>query len=919
MAVITTTLTCELQEAVKVQYLNGNIFSQDNQANVIKVNVLNNGSPATLTGSISANITRQDGGTVAATGGSISGNVASITLPAAAYAVPGGVSIVIKNTNSSVVTTIAAIVANVYQSSTDTVVDPGTIIPSVQTLISAIETAVASIPADYSSLWTSLAPAFSSSASYVAGQYVTYDGGLYRFTTTHSGSWSSSDAVSVNIGGDLSDLKSALLTVDENTNAILFRSTGYASNPRPCIINATTNKYTATAGTYHIIIPINSGDEIKIKGQSTYTGRIAFLTNIDVPKAGDTPSYSTVTGFTELIAVTVNTSYTYTVPSDAKYLYVAHTSSNHSLLPVVLTINGINVFQSIYKELHDYSDELNNRIGLWIIQKGSYQSNSATPPVYMWDGTTGYCAFVKVKPGSEYTIKAAASEAQYRGLKAVSLPVLIGDSANISESEGWTEQRTISPNATANGVIPSDVNYLCFYIGVNTTYPKMPVILSINGADYRKSIMENIGDNSGITGKLNNELNKGLKEKAIYKGRNNEGVWDDTSGYTAIIEVNPGDSYCIEADLDVNCPYYGVKSTEMPPKNGDTTDFSDAEGWDEVRYVGLTSNSPKIVTGTVPSDVHYLCFYAGTTTSYTRLPKAITINEINVMKSLVDNVRETRSWANDTLDFNETVYNDEEVWTVGHGGYAATYPFNSAMAFRDAARHGFKGIETDVQFTSDNVPVLCHDDGLYTYARNPDGTRVGTSKEDTVFIHDITYEQLLYYDFGLARGLPAGMKITTFEQMVQITKRLGLRVIIELKRYLTPSNAQIDILFDILDKYGMRRNVIFHSAVFSAIQYVHEKDPMMPIGYIVGDSITQTEVNQLRSLKDRNKAYINGNCSISSAEEAMIKEAGLLYYAGLPETQSDILNATPFISIFVSNDLIAEDVMRNYELGQLPD
>lgn len=220
MAVINTNLVCDLQNAVKVQYLDGNIFSQDNQGNVINVTVLDGVEPATLSGTISANIIRADGGTVAATGGTITDNVASITLPAAAYAIPGVVSIVIKNTNSSVVTTIAAIVANVYQSSTDTVVDPGTIIPSVQTLISAIETAVASIPADYSSLWTSLAPAFNSSANYVAGQYVTYNGGLYRFTTAHSGSWSSSDVVATNLGGDVSDLKSALYETDKGLEEV---------------------------------------------------------------------------------------------------------------------------------------------------------------------------------------------------------------------------------------------------------------------------------------------------------------------------------------------------------------------------------------------------------------------------------------------------------------------------------------------------------------------------------------------------------------------------------------------------------------------------------------------------------------------------------------------------------------------------
>lgn len=209
MAQNETWLKHDLLDAVKVQYLDGNLFSMDNAGNLIGVTLTRDGEDYSGGGSVSANVIRSDGGTVAVTG-ALSGKTATVVLPQAAYAVPGVVSIVVKLTVSGQVTTIAALVANVYRSSTDTAIDPGTIIPSIQTLISQINTAVASIPADYSTLWTKLAPAFSADASYVAGQYVTYNSGLYRFNTTHSGAWSSSDVTAVNLGGEISDLKSAL-------------------------------------------------------------------------------------------------------------------------------------------------------------------------------------------------------------------------------------------------------------------------------------------------------------------------------------------------------------------------------------------------------------------------------------------------------------------------------------------------------------------------------------------------------------------------------------------------------------------------------------------------------------------------------------------------------------------------------------
>ena len=138
MATITTDLICNLNQPVAATFLHGNLFSQDNAGNTINVYVMENGEPATIGGTVSANVIRADGETVAVSG-AIDGNKAYVILPQACYAVPGRIEIIIKLTQSTTITTIAAIVANVYRSTTDTVVDPGTIIPSIQTLIAEID------------------------------------------------------------------------------------------------------------------------------------------------------------------------------------------------------------------------------------------------------------------------------------------------------------------------------------------------------------------------------------------------------------------------------------------------------------------------------------------------------------------------------------------------------------------------------------------------------------------------------------------------------------------------------------------------------------------------------------------------------------------------------------------------------------
>lgn len=250
MAVIETWFNQERTQPVKVRYLDGNVFSMDNNGNLIGVEVFENGEPFSLSGTVSASVIRSDGTTVAVTG-SLSGNKCFVTLPQSCYSVPGVLSVVIKLTTGTTVTTLCAVVANVYRSSTDTVVDPGTIIPSVENLIAAIEAAVASIPADYSDLWTSLAPEFSTGTAYTKGQYVTYNGHLYRFTSNHSaGSWNNGHATQTSIGTDIADSVAGFPALNNLIMNRMVRFPNFSSGALYALdisYNSTQDQYTVTA------------------------------------------------------------------------------------------------------------------------------------------------------------------------------------------------------------------------------------------------------------------------------------------------------------------------------------------------------------------------------------------------------------------------------------------------------------------------------------------------------------------------------------------------------------------------------------------------------------------------------------------------------------------------------------------------
>lgn len=133
MAVIETWLKSDLTKLIKPQMLDGNLFSQDNGGNKIGVEVYEGDQAASLSGNVYGYIIRGDNATVTVSG-TLSNNKAYIVLPAAAYEIVGRISIVIKVGTM----TVGACVSSVYQSSTDTIVDPSHVVPSLDELLARI-------------------------------------------------------------------------------------------------------------------------------------------------------------------------------------------------------------------------------------------------------------------------------------------------------------------------------------------------------------------------------------------------------------------------------------------------------------------------------------------------------------------------------------------------------------------------------------------------------------------------------------------------------------------------------------------------------------------------------------------------------------------------------------------------------------
>lgn len=252
-----------LDSTVKVEDLGGFLYTGESQAHVFEIECYQQGSKISLGGTVSGKFIRANGTTAPVVGTIIDGKAVAALSPAC-YAIPGRYQLTIFNTSGSDTVCVYSAVGTVNISETSTIIDPGTIIPDINTLIAEIEAAVASIPADYSALWETIAPAFSSSVEYVAGQYVTYDGGMYRFKNAHSGTWSVADVVSVSVGGDLTGLDKKIKGLQDIVTTEIATGATFDTIETGKAYNATNTGGTAWSGANSYIKAVTSGEKYEI-------------------------------------------------------------------------------------------------------------------------------------------------------------------------------------------------------------------------------------------------------------------------------------------------------------------------------------------------------------------------------------------------------------------------------------------------------------------------------------------------------------------------------------------------------------------------------------------------------------------------------------------------------------------------------
>ena len=245
-------------------------------------------------------------------------------------------------------------------------------------------------------------------------------------------------------------------------------------------------------------------------------------------------------------------------------------------------------------------------------------------------------------------------------------------------------------------------------------------------------------------------------------------------------------------------------------------------------------------------------------------------------------------------------YFDREIKSIAHRGYSSTAPENTLPAYILAKEKGFAYAECDVAFTKDGIAVLLHDATI-------DRTSNGSGN-----IADLTYEELLQYDFGSWKSSKyAGTKIPTFEEFIALCKEIGLHPYIEIKNDATYTQEQVSTLVEIVEKYGLEDNCTWISFNLTYLEYVMNVDDTARLGYVSSKTITQSMINSVKALQTgKNEVFLDISYNMLNETNVMLTIAnGLALETWTVDNTNDIKNRPKYVSGYTSNKLVAEDYL----------
>ena len=311
---------------------------------------------------------------------------------------------------------------------------------------SASASAASAASAAQAALTGNLAPVYSATSKYKAGDMRLYDGTLYECNTdiTTAEEWTPEHWDAVKLAPEVADIKKAVNDADIRIVKDFLYQNGYVNS---------SGVWGSLSSCRTAFLAVKPGDVVEVTGNPVKGCVVCVLQSYPTVVAGETPPFSEDSNWTVRKTVAVDTTATYTMPEDAAYFAFTLRTTGDDSTPAMLKLNGIDYAKTVRECLTDVLGEIGRIDGRIDETNAEMDLLYQDPPSEIW--TSGALS------SSAGTITTSTARIRTKGT--------LSDIAEISVDDGWKYMIFAYTDATAN----TD-SMIITYIGVwnGTTFAK---------------------------------------------------------------------------------------------------------------------------------------------------------------------------------------------------------------------------------------------------------------------------------------------------------------------------------------------------------------------------------------------------------------------------------------------------------------